>query len=99
MSRRKIDFGIFTIQSLKFYRAKWDAKSYDKLIVHGIPRAKVVPNFSPFILKIETYLKAAKIEYEFDSTNTFGPKTKTPWISYKGVHMGDSQLIIEYLNK
>lgn len=28
-----------------------------------------------------------------------GPKGKTPWISYKSVKMGDSQLIIEFLTK
>jgi len=41
----------------------------------------------------------AKIPYEFDPVHSYGPKRKTPWISYKSVHMGDSNLIINYLNK
>ena len=28
-----------------------------------------------------------------------GPKGKVPWIEYNGIEMGDSQLIIEFLNK
>ena len=28
-----------------------------------------------------------------------GPKQKSPWIEYNGLEMGDSQLIINYLNK
>ena len=27
------------------------------------------------------------------------PKGKVPWIEYNGIEMGDSQLIIEFLNK
>ena len=28
-----------------------------------------------------------------------GPKGNVPWIEYNGIEMGDSQLIIEFLNK
>lgn len=30
-------------------------------------------------------------------SDIWGPKGKTPWISLNGHHMGDSQLIIEFL--
>ena len=43
----------------------------------------------------------AKVPYEpfYSTTAEMGPKNKIPWIEYNGVTMGDSQLIIQYLNK
>ena len=85
---------------MHFKSENWDQKTKrDTVILHGFPRPKTTPNFSPFILKLETFLKAAKIPYEFDSTDAFGPKEKAPWISYNGHHMGDSHLIIQFLKK
>lgn len=37
--------------------------------------------------------------YQADCVYSNGPKGKIPWIEYNGVTMGDSQLIIEYLEK
>ena len=34
-----------------------------------------------------------------DPTKGQPPKDKVPWIEYNGTAMGDSQLIIDYLNK
>jgi len=50
-------------------------------------------------LKLETYLRMAKIPYEFDPTDPMGPKGKSPWITYNGQHIADSQLAIEFLKK
>lgn len=58
-----------------------------------------VPTPSPFVLKLETYLRMAKIAYEVDKSDIWGPKGKTPWISINGQHVSDSQLIVEFLGK
>lgn len=60
---------------------------------------KVGPSVSPFVIKLETYLRLAKIPYQVDKGDIWGPKGKTPWITYNGVHMGDSQIIIKFLSK
>ncbi|ODM89037.1 hypothetical protein Ocin01_17645 [Orchesella cincta] len=78
---------------------KWDEAPKDKLILHTLWRCKPMPSISPFGLKLETYLRMAKIPYELDTKNPSGPKGKLPWITYQGVHLADSQLCIEYLNK
>jgi glutathione S-transferase len=78
---------------------RWNNTPKDVVILHGIPRSPTIPSASPFILKLETYLRMAKIKYEYDSTDSFGPKGKTPWISLNGEHVGDSQLIINFLEK
>ena len=56
---------------------------------------------APFPLKLETWLRMAKIPYEFVIANdpNKGPKGKSPWIEYGAVRMGDSSLIIEYLEQ
>jgi len=73
----------------------------DKVIIHGTRRATTIPAPSPFVLKLETYMRMTKIDYEYDGDrrNTFGPKGKTPWISLNGEHVSDSQLCIEFLEK
>ena len=56
---------------------------------------------APFPLKLETWLRMADIPYEFvvaDDPNK-GPKGKSPWIKCGDLFMGDSSLIIEYLEK
>lgn len=56
---------------------------------------------APFPLKLETWLRMAQIPYEFVIANdpNKGPKGKSPWIEYGPVRMGDSSLIIEYLEQ
>ncbi|XP_021946794.1 failed axon connections homolog [Folsomia candida] len=77
--------------------SKLDLK--DTVILHCIERGKPIPSISPFVLKLETYLRMVDIPYQVDTTKPFGPSGKTPWISLNGVDMTDSQLIIEFLNK
>ncbi|ODM93957.1 hypothetical protein Ocin01_12724 [Orchesella cincta] len=79
--------------------AKWDLSPKDKVILHSVARCKTFPSFSPFGLKLETYLRLAKIPYELDTKYPTGPKGKIPWITYNGTHMGDSHLIIQFLKK
>jgi glutathione S-transferase len=56
---------------------------------------------APFPLKLDTWLRMAKIPFEFVIANdpNKGPKGKSPWIEHGDVRMGDSSLIIEYLEK
>ena len=47
-------------------RRKLDISKYprDKVILFQIPRCLYAPNFSPFPLKLETYLRMANIPYQ-----------------------------------
>jgi len=71
----------------------------DVVTVHRFPSGKTIPNPSPFVLKVETYLRMAKVPYEIDTKKPTGPTGKSPWISLNGQNVGDSHLIIEFLKK
>lgn len=91
----KIITGIFDRRKLD----RWKDTPKDVVILHGFPRGKTCPNLSPFVLKVETYLRMTGISYKVDTTDTIGPKGKTPWISLNGQHIPDSQFIIQFLNR
>jgi glutathione S-transferase len=59
-----------------------------------------VRNLSPFCLKLETWLRMAGIEHEvvWSSDTRAAPKGKLPYIIDGSLAMGDSELIIDYLN-
>lgn len=63
----------------------------------GVPFATA----APFPLKLATWLRMAELPFDFMVANdpSKGPKGKSPWIEYGGVRMGDSSLIIEYLEE
>lgn len=72
----------------------------DVVILHQLGRERTIPSHGHFVIKLETFLRFNKIPYQSEFTSgTFntGPKKKIPWIEYNGITMGDSQLIIEYL--
>ena len=56
---------------------------------------------APFPLKLDAWLRMAEIPFEFVIANdpNKGPKGKSPWIECGDVCMGDSSLIIEYLQE
>jgi glutathione S-transferase len=56
---------------------------------------------APFPLKLEAWLRMAGIPYEFVVANdpNKGPKGKCPWIEIGTERMGDSALIIEFLEQ
>ncbi|CAL8096534.1 unnamed protein product [Orchesella dallaii] len=85
--------------SAKNVERRWKHTPKDVVILHQIPPAVAAPNASPFALKLETYLRMAKIPYENDFVDGMGPKGKTPWITLNGQHISDSQLCIEFLAK
>ncbi len=60
-----------------------------------------LPNFSPFCMKIETYLRMSTLEHEvvnFGNTRKT-PKGKLPMINDDGKVVADSEFIIAYLNE
>jgi len=69
------------------------------LVVFGSKPAWNTPDFSPFVIKLETWLRLAGIPYERrDRGNPLqAPRGKIPFIELDGRRMGDSQLIIETL--
>jgi glutathione S-transferase len=69
--------------------------------LHQFPTDFGLPNFSPFCMKLEVFLKMADIDYEIVEVNNpaKGPKHKAPFIEDGDLSMGDSELIIAYLQK
>ncbi len=80
-------------------REKWKAMGPETIVVHFFQRGKTCPSISPFVLKLETYLRMANIKYEAETKNYVGPKGKVPWVTIGEKDMGDSQLIIEHLEE
>lgn len=58
-----------------------------------------VPNLSPFCMKLEAFLRVTSIPFQIIHENDprKGPKGKLPFIRDNGVVIGDSELIIDYL--
>ena len=66
--------------------------------LHQPPGAWGSPSVSPFCIKLETYLRMAKVPYERRGANPMkAPKGKVPYVTIDGAMMGDSQLILERL--
>ncbi|KAK8754398.1 hypothetical protein OTU49_016061 [Cherax quadricarinatus] len=78
-------------------RKKWNNAGKDFVVLHMFPRGHFSPSLSPFVVKLETYLRMAEIPYQVDYDEPFGPKGKCPWITLNGEEIGDSQLIMERL--
>ena len=59
-----------------------------------------LPDLSPFVLKLETYLKMTNIPYvAMPGDPRKAPKGKLPYIDHEGTSIGDSTFAIEYLGK
>ncbi|XP_045182296.2 failed axon connections homolog [Mercenaria mercenaria] len=71
----------------------------DTVILHQFERGRTAPSIGHFVMKLETFLRINKIPYQSNYNFRNGPKGKVPWIEYNGITMGDSQMIIELLNK
>ena len=66
--------------------------------LHQFPRSWGIPNPSQFCVKVETYLRLAKLEYSLKNAIPFqAPLGKLPFITDSGHKIGDSRLIIDYL--
>jgi glutathione S-transferase len=71
------------------------------LKLYEFPAAFDMPTYSPFGLKLEAFMRLAKIPYErvYEPNPNKGPKKKIPFIVDGDVAMGDSQLILEHLTR
>lgn len=57
-----------------------------------------IPDLSPFVTKLETYLRMARIPYQpAGGDHRVAPKQKLPYVAIDGRLLGDSHLIIEHL--
>lgn len=64
------------------------------------PAAWGTPNASPFCAKLETWLRMAGLPYQVRPADRRSmPKGKIPYVDIDGRKMGDSQLIIEHLQR
>jgi glutathione S-transferase len=60
-----------------------------------------LPTTGPFGLKLEACLRILGVSYEraYENDNRKGPKRKSPWIEEGDVRMGDTELILEYIER
>lgn len=67
--------------------------------LYQFPSIWGLPNASPFCLKVETYLRLAKIPYEVKKIMDprGAPKAKLPFIKIDDKTIADSELIIDFL--
>lgn len=67
--------------------------------LYQFPSVWGLPNASPFCLKVETYLRLAKIPFEIKAVMDprKAPKGKLPFIKIDNKNIADSEIIIDYL--
>jgi glutathione S-transferase len=68
------------------------------IVLYQFPPPSTLPNYSPFCMKVETYLCMVGLPYRLQSTlPSKAPKKKLPYITDDGITVADSVLIVEYL--
>lgn len=80
----------------KLHVPKWKK---DVVYLVQVNVAKEVRTISPFALKLETWLRLAKIPYENVYSLKPGSKGQTPYIEFNGVEIPDTNLIMRFLNE
>ncbi|XP_062605800.1 failed axon connections homolog [Saccostrea cucullata] len=94
--------GIAVIAVFKKF-TKNSKKSYprDTVIHHTVPRGPFAPSLTAFAVKLETYLRMAKVPYqnEYDSGRNRSSKGKITWIEYNGEEVADSEFCVKFINK
>ncbi len=66
--------------------------------VYKLGPAWGLPDISPFVVKLETYLRLAGIPYATKMGDPRkAPKKKIPYIDYEGAVLGDTRFIIEHI--
>ncbi|XP_005100149.1 failed axon connections homolog isoform X2 [Aplysia californica] len=69
------------------------------VILHQFPRGPFAPSVSPFPVKLETYLRLAKIPYVTETDLNVSSKGKMPWMEFNGEAVADSHQCISHLNR
>ena len=82
-------------------RREWASdENKDVVIFHIFPRNPLAPSLSPYVLKLETFLRMHDIKYKIDTQVPMHPTTgKCPWITLNGEDVADSQQIMEFLTE
>ncbi|XP_027208516.1 failed axon connections homolog isoform X1 [Penaeus vannamei] len=89
---------VFYLSDRKKNRDRWQQAGRDVIVVHCLSPGRFTPNTSPFVMKLLTFLRLARLPHLVDHEEPFGPKGKTPWITLNGEDFTDSHLIIEMLS-
>ncbi|XP_046373541.2 failed axon connections homolog [Haliotis rufescens] len=71
----------------------------DTVILHQIGRGPYAPSMTPFAVKLETYLRMARIPYQNVHGRQRSSKGKFPWMEYNGQGVADSDLCVKFLNQ
>ncbi|HET6346675.1 MAG TPA: glutathione S-transferase N-terminal domain-containing protein, partial [Myxococcota bacterium] len=73
------------------------------MILHGFLRCWGLPDLSPFVTKLDCYLRMTGTKFEYQPMPPDGlasyPQGKAPYIDYEGQKLGDSSEIIAALEK
>ncbi|XP_042864503.1 failed axon connections-like [Penaeus japonicus] len=80
-------------------RAEWNSAGKDVVVLHQFWRGKYCPNFSPYVLKVECFMRLAGIKYITDIQEPMGSRGLCPWITLNGEDIEDSQHIVDRLTK
>lgn len=82
-------------------RRGWNSEdNKDVVIFHIFPRTSLSPSMSPFVLKLETFLRMHDVKYKVDHNFPINNVTqKSPWITLNGEDVADSQHIMEFLSE
>jgi len=91
-----VAFGGFLLARKKANKPKLEFKK-DVVYLFGFARTPWAPSSSPFVLKLESFLRMAKIPYEVVPFSRMSKKGKIPFIIHNGVETADSSMAIEYL--
>lgn len=69
------------------------------ITLHQFPHPKDTLNYSPFCLKVETFLRLSGVPYQIKVDNQVDkyPKQKLPCIELDGQHLGDSTFILDHI--
>ncbi|XP_068223228.1 failed axon connections homolog isoform X1 [Palaemon carinicauda] len=90
---------LYSKAAAKRRRTLWHSFGRDVVVLHCPSRGRFAPSMSPFVIKLESYLRLANISYKVDFDEPLSPKGKTPWVTLNGEDLTDSQLAMEILAK
>ena len=69
-----------------------------EIVVYGVPGAGTFPSLSPFVLKLDAWLRLAGAPYTLRRGNPRkAPRGKVPYARIDGIVLSDSQEILEHL--